>query len=1722
MSKPIASNNGEAPVSARSECILPRGYVGAADRREKMHELFEKQAERTPNVVAVTDNEKQLTYSELNRRSNQLAWYLRKLGVGPEVRVGICMERSADLILAMMGILKAGGAYVPLDPAYPAERLRFMLEDAQAAVLLTQKEVSSRVDLTFAGRVIGWEQEWASINQESEENLTSGLDDENIAYLIYTSGSTGRPKAVGIRHASVAVLLHWAQGVFTEEETAGVLASTSICFDLSVFEIFVPLGRGGRVKVVANALELPTMAGRDEVTLVNTVPSAMAELLRQNAVPASVLVVNLAGEALPKALVRQVYERTTVRRLFNLYGPSEDTTYSTWAYLSRDRMDEEVSIGKPITGTRACVVDESFELAPAGTIGELYLAGEGLARGYLNRPELTAEKFVPNPFAEKAGERLYRTGDLVRWRPDGQLDFLGRADYQVKLRGYRIELGEIENQLETHEQVERAVVMVREDHPGDKRLVAYVVKKNQGTQLSSGQLREHLRRGLPEYMVPGAWVELKHFPLSPNGKIDRKALPKPETRSSEAAHSYVAPRTALEEHLARIWSELLGVDKVGIRDNFLELGGHSLIAIRVLSRVARECGADLQVQSLFDAPTIEEFSRTVEAMAQIATTGPLLQRRGQKDAVPLSYPQQMLWIVDQLHPAALCYNITDCFRIHGELNVAALQWGLTEMVRRHEALRTRFFMQGDIPVQQIDPPFNVPLPLIDLRGVEESNREQRTQQVIVKKAREPIHLNKGPLLRALLVRLDTREYRFMLTVHHIATDGWSQNLMWSELSALYNAFGQEKSPLAELPIQYSDYALWQRARLDEEHLQPHLRYWRLQLANMPPELRLPTNHPRPPVQNFRGLREPLQLNPALLKSLKELSRAKGVTLFMVLLAALKTLLYRYSGQEDVAVGTPIADRRNLETEGLIGFFINTLVLRTDLSGNPSFSDLLQRVASVALEAHRHQDVSFQKLVENLGSASRNLNSNPLIQVMFVLENAPSAALDLDGLQVNAVPMDIGTSIGDMALSLTEADGQLIGYLEYSTDLFDKGTIQRLSTNYVTLLESVIADPQVSIDDLALSSEKEQTKLLLEWSRTEADHPRDKSLHELFEEQAVLTPDAVAVADEEQQLTYKELNWRANQLAHHLIKLGVGPEARVGVCIRHSVPMILAVLGALKARAAYVPLDPAYPAERLSFMVEDAKVAVLLTEAGVTGWMPEEGGYRTVFMDHDWPIIAGYPGEASRLTVDSNNLAYVIYTSGSTGRPKGVQCAHRGVVNLLEDFQRRQPLEQGYRCSGWTSLSFDVSVYEIFSALLSGGSLRLVPEQQRADGEKMSEWLSMHGIQSAYIPPFMVSTLCDWAAQHPGALQLKRLLVGVEPIEQELLARLMKSVPGLKVINGYGPTEASICATLFDVEADSVEVGPTPIGRPVANDQVYVLDRRQRPVSVGMAGELYLGGEGLARGYFKRPDLTAEQFVPNPFSQSGGERLYRTGDLVKWRADGSLSFLGRADNQVKLRGYRIELGEIENALEAHEKVAQAVVLVRKDQPGIDLLVGYVVKVAGEEALDPSEVRSYLKTRLPAYMVPGIVVELEEFPLHPNGKIDRKRLPKPDLDAVRKDYVGPRDPTEEALCELWKDVLKLDRVGIHDNFFDLGGHSLLATQMISRIPGAFGVELAVRVLFEGPTVPELAAKINECKTTPTATLSNVSNAKTMSMEQMLASLDSLSEDEVELLLNVQEPN
>ncbi|MFN0056081.1 MAG: amino acid adenylation domain-containing protein [Planctomycetales bacterium] len=1663
-------------AAERQQIVVEWNRTATDDPRDRcIHKLFEAQVARTPDAVALVCGDESMTYGELNARANRLAHHLIELGVGPEVLVGLCVERSPVMIVGLLGILKAGGAYVPLDPAYPTERVGFMLHDCQASVLLAQQNLVKSLPF-HAARVVCLDTDWTDIGTAPDTDPVCSAGPENLAYVIYTSGSTGRPKGVALEHRNTVALIAWAQSVFTVQELSGVLATTSICFDLSVYEVFVPLCSGGCVILVENALELANRSPDARVRLINTVPSAIAELLELQAVPDSVVTVNLAGEPLSTSLVGTIYRQTQVQRVYDLYGPSEDTTYSTCALRLPDA---QATIGRPIANTRVYVLDGHRQPVPIGVPGELYLAGAGVARGYLNRPELTAEKFVADPFSEAPGALMYRTGDLVRWRPDGNLEFLGRLDQQIKLRGFRIELGEIEAVLGQHPQVRQAVVVLREDHPGDKRLAAYIVSQEAETRPAGADLRQSLHDKLPDYMVPGAFVLLDTLPLTPNGKVDRKALPAPDWDRDHLEPIPVAPRTPVEELLSGIWSRVLGLEHVGSHNNFFELGGHSLLATQVIARVRDVLAVDLPVRSLFEVPTVAGLAKRIERMrADAPTVTALPQRLVPSDARrTLSFAQERLWFLDQLAPGSATYNIPWALRLRGPLNVAALARSLSEIVRRHEALRTTFVLVDGQPQVAVLETSSFRLMVSDLEGIPASVCETEARRLAAEEASRPFDLSRDVMLRARVLELEEQDHILVLTMHHIASDGWSMGVFERELTVLYEAFAKnEPSPLPQLPIQYLDYAVWQRAWLQGAALERQLTYWKQQVAGAPAVLELPADFPRPAVAGYRGARREVVLDGALTQALYLLSRNEAVTPFMTLLAAFQVLLSRYSGQDDVLVGAPIAGRNRTEVEGLIGFFVNTLVLRTDLSGNPTFREVLKRVREVTLGAYAHQDLPFEKLVEEL-QPERNLSHSPLFQVMFVLQNAPSAPLELQGLTVSGLAIDNPTAKFDLTLSLGEQDGHFRGTLEYNTDLFQPETIGRLAGHFQVLLEGIVADPGRPIGELPLLTSAEQEQILVAWNRTETEYPRDQCLHELFEAQVKRTPETVAVVFEERTLTYRELNARANQVAQRLIGLGVGPGVLVGLCVDRSPEMLVGLLGILKAGGGYVPLDPSLPAERWSFLLEDSRAGVLVTSRRLAAGSFPPHAAQVVALDAE----DSQPGEANARhpgqRADADSVAYVIYTSGSTGRPKGVEIRHRSVVNFLCAMREEPGLSEQDVLLAVTTCAFDISVLELFLPLVVGGRTVIVSGDTVADGARLASALadSRATVMQATPATWRLLLLSGWE----GNKQLK-CLCGGESLPDDLAEELLPRVGALWDL--YGPTETTIWSTIHRVEPHGQS---NVIGRPIANTRVYVLDQNRQLAPVGIPGELNIGGDGVARGYWIRPELTAEKFVPDPFRDVPGARMYRTGDLVRWRPDGNLEFLGRLDQQVKLRGFRIELGEIEAVLGQHPQVRQGVVLLREDHPGDKRLAAYIVPQSAAMPSTATDLQSDLHDKLPDYMVPSAFVILDALPLTPNGKVDRKGLPAPETRRSLSDEHDasdePQTPLQCLLAQVWKEVLHVDEVRLYDNFFDLGGSSLTLVRAIAQIEKELGLKLAVaEVMMQ--TLAQLAALIERKTESP----------------------------------------
>ncbi len=2116
----------------RRQLLVEWNDTAADHPRDRcIHHLFEEQVQRTPEAAAVLFEDRQLTYAQLNARANRLAHRLRQMGVGPEVLAGICVERSLEMVVGVLGILKAGGAYVPLDPDYPAERLAFMLEDAQSPLLLTQQALLERVP-AHGAHVVCLDSDWQQIEQQPDDNLPTLANAENLAYIIYTSGSTGTPKGVAIEHRSAAALIHWARRVFSDEELAGVLFSTSVCFDLSIFEMFVPLAWGGSVIVAANALALPELPAADQVTLFNSVPSAITELLRRGHLPESIQTVNLAGEVLTARLAKRIYEEPAVRRVYDLFGPSEDTTYSTFGLRMADG---PYTIGRPVANSQVYLLDEHQHPVPVGVPGEMYLGGAGLARGYLNRPELNAARFVPDPFSSGSSNRLYRSGDLARYLPDGNIEFLGRSDRQVKIHGFRIELGEIETALGAHASIKDLAVLAREDVQGQKRLVAYLVWKDKQEKVT--ELRRSLMRRLPTYMVPSVFVTLEELPLTPNGKVNRLALPAPDNLHPDMQAEYLAPRNPAEERLCAIWQEVLNLERVGVQDNFFHLGGDSILSIQVIARAGGQ-GLRLTARQVFEHQTIAALAEVARQRVEIQAEQGLV--RGEAQLTPIQH-----WFFEQDLADAHHWNQAVLLRPAQRLCAKTLQQAAQRLLQQHDALRLRFnceaasWRQSFTALQEA-----FAVERVDLSQVEDSHQARELEQR-AGRIQASLDLEQGPLWRMTLFDSGAdRPQRLLIAIHHLAVDGVSWRILLEDLGRLYaqaaagerlrlpaktsslqqwaerlqqyaqsddllaeldywqdvvrtgpaafpvddprgdntvgsaqtisTTFSQErtKALLREVPAAYQTqindvlltallqaYAAWSgqdslvldleghgreelfadldvsrtvgwfttiyplrlespdaasaevslkvvkeqlravpqrgigygvlrylsehpqadalraasdaalsfnylgqfetignsglgevtaesagpsrsphgqcrhlievngivsggRLRMDwtysgrlrratvaalAEHFQEKLsaliehcvsaqaggytpsdfplsglgqrqldrliqpqqarnqaiediyplsgmqqgmlyhtlrepdsgvyyeqfvfelegglemeafaQAWRqvqsrhavlrttflwqgvpqmLQVVHRRQELpfgcrdwrerdaerqrqdleshlasrrsegfdleagplwgvelirqsetswwcvfcshhalwdgwsvpvilqevlqgyqaafsgrRLSLPAARPyreyiawlgrqdheaaeafwreqlagltsatPLGVERVLEgvEPgpqevaLPLDAALSDRLRRFARRHRLTLNTLLQGSWGLLLSRYSGQEDVIFGATTSGRpaELAGVERMVGLFINTLPVRVRAAQDDRVEDWLSQLQERQLAARQFEHCS---LVDLQGWSEVPAGS-PLFESLLVFENYPVSdelrSSQWGELRLGRVESHEQTNY---PLAIAVAPGAEVGLgFQYDRSRFERETIERMAGHLQQLLEGIVAAPECRLSRLPLLTDSELQQLLIEWNGTAADYPRDRCLHQLFEEQARRTPEAAAVAFGDRQLTYAQLNARANRLARHLRELGVGPEVLAAICVERSLEMAVGLLGILKAGGAYVPLDPDYPAERLAFMLEDSQAPVLLTQQALLERLPARRA-QVVCLDGEPNRIDRQPDDDLPAQARPHDLAYVIYTSGSTGNPKGVMVQHQGVVNLAFAQMRFLAIDRTSRVLLFASLSFDASVWEIFAAWLAGARLCLASREDSLPGSALAQTADLCAATHLTLPP---SALQAMPAESLKTCRV--LVVAGEDCRQDLMRQWSS---GRSMHNAYGPTEVTVCAT---ISAPLHEAHRLNMGRPIANAQAYVLDRAANPVAQGVIGELSVAGAGLARGYLNRPGLTADRFIPDPFSQEPGSRLYKTGDLCRWLADGNLEFLGRSDHQVKIRGHRIELGEIESALAAHDAVREAVVLAREDQPGEKRLAAYVAHAA-ETTLSPAALREHLQALLPSYMLPSAFVVLESLPLTPNGKLDRKALPAPDGRLQLDDqYLPPRNPAEEQLCAIWQEVLRLERVGVQDNFFHLGGHSLLATQVISRVLGAFQVELPMAALFAGPTVAELAQALLRQRSAGAATV------------------------------------
>jgi natural product biosynthesis luciferase-like monooxygenase protein/amino acid adenylation domain-containing protein len=2012
-----------------------------------IHQIFEKQVMLTPDAVAVVYGEQQLTYQQLNDRANQLAHHLQSIGVGAEVLVGLCVHRSLEMIVGLLAILKAGGAYVPLDPNYPEERLAYILKDAAVSVLLIPESLEENLPPSYA-LVVYLDSDWQEIATQSCENPVPTVQPHNLAYVIYTSGSTGQPKGVLVTHQGIGNLALAQQNLFKVESDSRVLQFAAFGFDASVSEIFMALVSGSQLVLAPSqqimpGVDLQRTIAHHGITHITLPPSALA-ILPPEQIPTLKQVI-VAGEACPEPLAR-IWSQG--RHFFNAYGPSEATVCATVAevcFPAADNTNAVVPIGRAIANTQIYILDNALQLVPVGVPGEIYIGGVGIARGYSHQPQLTAAKFIENPF--QAG-RLYKTGDLARYLPDGNIEFLGRLDRQVKIRGFRIELSEIEAHLSQHPQIQETTVITREDPSGNQRLIAYLVSKD--NTLTTSELRQFLKNRLPDYMVPNIFVMLDVMPLTPNGKIDHRSLPSPEQDLIEE-NNFVAPRTPTEQQIADIFAAVLKIEQVGIYNNFFELGGHSLLATQIISRFRETFQIELPLETIFKSPNVADLDVIIQEWLNnnSGTDSPLNQplppvvALPRDSSLPLSWGQERLWFLDQLEGSRAAYNIPMAIQLQGDLNIQALERAFQEIVHRHEILRTHFATVDGQPIQVIATASNFGLIQDSLKISSGDKLAIEIKQRLIQEAQTPFDLTQSPLIRALLLHTGENNYILLVTIHHIVSDGWSIRVMVNELSRLYTAFVQGlPSPLPPLTIQYADFVQWQRQWLQGDILERQLTYWKTYLLGAPPVLELPTDYPRAGVQTFRGSQQSFQLSGELIHQLKQLTQTTDTTLFMVLCSTFLILLNRYSGQDDMIVGTVMANRNRTEIEPLIGLFVNTLVLRTQFGEDATFIDILRQVQQGTLGGYAHQDVPFEKIVEVL-QPERNLSHSPLFQVMFSLQNAASTSLDLPDVVSTPLKSEILTAKFDVTVSMVETESGLSGFWEYNTDLFKPETIAGMIGHFQILLAEIVTNAQECVSKLPLLTPQETHQLLVSWNHTEVDYNPDHCLHQQFEQQVERTPEAIALICQNQELTYRELNHRANQLAHYLQRQGIRPEMLVGICVERSLEMMVGLLGILKAGAAYIPLDPQYPPERLAFILSDSQLPLLLTQERLQGNLLSHGA-KVICLDTDWADIAQENHTNLGTSVKGENLAYLIYTSGSTGQPKGVMIEHRQVANFFVGMDQRLGTQSSsHSTKTWlavTTISFDISILELFWTLARGFKVVIQPEPEKtiaatvpatripektmefslfyfandndtgndqrenryklliegakfADGHGFTavwtperhfhefggiypnpavasaaiaavtkqvkiragsvvlplhqeirvaeEWAFVDNLShgrvgisfasgwqpndfvlspdnyqrrksllveqietvrklwrgesitlkngngiptevrtfpkpiQAELPSWLtaagnpetfrlagelglnvlthllgqgVEELAEkikiyrqaWQQQgHPGnghitlmlhtfvgddedtvreqvriplynyleqsmeliqkmlkgtqfeaqldefapedrktllshaferyfatsgllgtpakcltmidnlkaigvdevgclidfgvdvnsALssleklnQVKKLSnSGVNPEDYGILnqiqryqvshlqctpslARMMTLMPnGIEslsclqylmlggealpptlvkqlgtsinahIYNMYGPTEATIWSSTAIVNHNDPKTSIT-IGKPIANTQIYILDQWLNPLPVGVPGELYIGGRGLARGYLNRPELTAKQFIQNPFESDRQARLYKTGDLARYLADGNIEFLGRVDYQVKLRGFRIELGEIEAVLSQHPQVQQAVVVLDGTEEN-QRLVGYIVPHSPLSSPTPHELSQFLLKTLPDYMMPSIFVSLEQMPLTPNGKINRRALPAPSAQSPSLKYIPPRTPVERQLTQIWSEVLHLDWIGIRDNFFELGGRSLLAVQLMSRVQKVFGQQLPLATLFQAPTIENLARQL-----------------------------------------------
>jgi amino acid adenylation domain-containing protein len=1602
--------------------------------------LFEKMVLENGDEIAVADDSGVLTYTELNKKAEQLAAYLLLKGLTPEQAVPVCFERRLDMLVAMLAVMKAGGAYVPLDPVLPVERMNYVVNDVAAAIILTTAAFSH----LFEGiPLICIDKDTDLINACSvnEHIVTSS----QLAYIIYTSGSTGNPKGVMIEHHSLVNLLCSVRDQLKLGIQHCMLSVTTYAFDISCLELFAPLICGASVYIAdkhdtMDGWRLNTLIHKVVPTHMQATPATWQMLLESGWENREHLVIMTGGEALAEKLKTQLLV-ISEKEVWNFYGPTETTIWSSAALLTANK---PVNIGRPLANTQIYILNGAGALCTAGVPGQLCIGGEGLARGYVNQPQLTADKFVRN---FTGNERVYCTGDLARWLPDGAIEYLGRMDDQLKIRGFRIEPAEIETVLLQVPFVKQAAVVAVKN---EAALAAYLVTD---TNYQQEEMLALLQRKLPAYMIPAVFIQLDVLPLTNNGKTDRKKLAGMKIERT-AIREYVAPQTKTERLLAAIWSALLNKEQVGMEDDFFEMGGHSLLAMRITAAIRKQLGKAITVRHLFLYPTIASLSAAMENMPAISMQ--TISAHAASNELPLSFSQERLWFIDRLQGSRQ-YHMPNVLRLSAMPDEHILEQAFISVITRHTVLRTVITENnGDL--------------LQSVRDVNDWKLEKITtasglapETYIRHFVELPFDLSADYLLRAAVINISPAENILIYVVHHIACDGWSLPILTTELLTSYEALLQGETPaLKALPVQYSDYAIWQRETLLPELLAPKLDYWKHQLEGLTP-FELPSDFPRPAIAGIKGAVVKRRLNANLMDAIRKLSHNTGASLFMTMLTAFKVLLFRYTRQEDISIGSPIAGRQLQELEGLIGFFTNTLVLRQKLNEEQSFVELLKEVKQMALDAYEHEDVPFEKIVEILG-LQRDLSRHPLFQVMFSLQHKTDAHLDIT--ETKGYEADITHARYDLQMDITDLSDGALMVLTYCTDLFRRETMEQYCLHYEQLLERIIEQPSVPVKDLPIINSREEEYLLHTLNNTAVEYDTTLTLVDLLNIQVRKTPAATAVVFKSETLTYAELNEKAERLAAYLRNQGIGEGTLVPICLERSLEMMVGILGILKSGAAYVPLDPALPRERITYMLTDIRAQILLCCAVDCPEFINELPVSAVYLDKDWPLISQYTTERAGAVLSASGLAYVIYTSGSTGQPKGAMNRHEGIVNRLLWTQAYFGFTAADVVLQKTSFGFDVSVWELFWPLIAGARLVLALPGGHKDPFYLQNIIQQQQITTIHFVPSMLSIFLE-SLEGESKLSLKRVLCSGEELKPQQVNLFKQKLGETELYNLYGPTEAAIDVSCWKVPAG--EIKTVLIGKPVWNTGLYIMDKHLQLLPNGAAGELCIGGRQVGSGYLNQLLLTNEKFVPYPY---GDGMLYKTGDIARWLPDGNIEYLGRVDDQVKIRGYRIEPGEIENVLQSLDTIKQAVVLAVKN--GDDkILIAYIQPLPGYE---PEEVKMYLHRMLPEYMVPAQLIETDTIPLTINGKADKKKLAEQPWQIFSSDInEAPQNETEQVLYDIWSGLLNTRGFGVHESFFVLGGHSLMAFRVCLEIRKRLKADIPLQVLFQFVNIRSLANAI-----------------------------------------------